>query len=112
MASLECAREGTDGREGTCTAAEARFAERTDWLGPDPTRCFDSSIAQSTWLLLSSDLVAYCGFVSGISSDCSSCCWPICCSSHFAFFPSRCSEAEEEEGEHLLGGGEWVGGGG
>jgi hypothetical protein len=20
---------------------EARFAERTDWLGPDPARCFD-----------------------------------------------------------------------
>ena len=23
-------------RRSTCTAAEARFAERTDWLGPDP----------------------------------------------------------------------------
>ena len=28
----------------TCTAAEARFAERTDWLGPDPARCFDCPV--------------------------------------------------------------------
>ena len=27
-----------------CTAAEARFAERTDWLGPDPARCFDCPV--------------------------------------------------------------------
>ena len=46
-------------RRSTCTAAEARFAERTDWLGPDARRA--ASIAQSTRLLLSSDLVAYCG---------------------------------------------------
>ena len=39
----------------------ASFAERTDWLGPDPARCYAASIAQSTRLLLSSDLVAYCG---------------------------------------------------
>jgi len=38
---------------------EARFAERTNWLGPDARRA--ASIAQSTRLLLSSDLVAYCG---------------------------------------------------
>jgi hypothetical protein len=37
---------------------EARFAERTDWLGPDPARCFDCPVDP---LLLSSDLVAYCG---------------------------------------------------
>jgi hypothetical protein len=37
--------------------SEARVAESTDWLGPDPARCFDSP-PQSTRLLLSSDLVA------------------------------------------------------
>ena len=31
-------------RRSTCTAAEARFAERTDWLGPDPARCFDCPV--------------------------------------------------------------------
>jgi len=34
----------------------------TDWLGPDPALTRRAaSIAHSTWLLLSSDLVAYCG---------------------------------------------------
>ena len=45
-------------------AAEARFAERTDWLArprPTPGGRRAASIAQSTRLLLSSDLVAYCG---------------------------------------------------
>ena len=46
-------------RRSTCTAAEARFAERTDWLGPDPARCFDCPVDPAP--ADDSDLVAYCG---------------------------------------------------
>jgi hypothetical protein len=46
MLSLRCARRALAAgiRRSTCTAAEARFAERTDWLGPDPARCFDCPV--------------------------------------------------------------------
>jgi hypothetical protein len=38
---------------------EARFAERTDWLGPDPARCFDCPVDPAR--AEQSDLVACCG---------------------------------------------------
>jgi hypothetical protein len=42
---LACPRSLAAGiRRSTCTAAEARFAERTDWLGPDGARCFDCPV--------------------------------------------------------------------
>ena len=49
---------------GVLAAGIRRFAERTDWLGPDlaPTRRAASNAqTEPTRLLLSSDLVAYCG---------------------------------------------------
>ena len=48
---------------GRLEKTRLRLAERTDWL-PAPTRRA-ASMAQSTRLLLSGDLVAYCGSVGG-----------------------------------------------